>query len=75
MSDIEVAIDKFLALRKKHRAARAAEENAYYTATAAKEQVVRSMGLDPYKLEDMAAVGKAIRERETKLERAGDDDD
>lgn len=67
MIDSGEVVDRFLTLRQKHRAAQAAEENAYYTAQSAKEAIFRKMGLDPYNREHLAAVGKAIRERETEL--------
>ena len=67
MTDSGEAIDRFLVLRLKHRAARAAEENAYYTAQSAKEAIFREMQLDPYNRQHMAEVGKAIQDRTKEL--------
>lgn len=67
MADTVEAIDRFLALRQKHRAARAAEENAYYTAQSAKEAIFREMQLDPYNRQHMGEVGKAIQDRTKEL--------
>lgn len=72
MTDVEDAIDKFIRLRQDNRDAREVEEATYYKAQAAKAQVFRRMGLQPYNARHMAQVGDAIKAREQ--ERGGADE-
>ena len=72
MTDVEDAIDKFIRLRQDHRDAREVEEATYYKAQAAKAQLFRRMGLDPYVVKNMARVGDAIKAREQELEGSND---
>lgn len=72
MTDVEDAIDKFIRLRQDHRDAREVEEANYYKAQAAKAQLFRRMGLDPYVVKNMARVGDAIKAREQELEGSND---